>query len=83
MLKFQKDVSTGTKVISHTIHCVNRLTVTRLINVLKYDHKMDDFISIVKFLKAVRIEFFLNIKVANNRCFILIVVQIFHNIIRK
>jgi hypothetical protein len=40
MLKFQKDISTGTKVISHTIHCVNRLTVTRLINVLKYDHTM-------------------------------------------
>jgi hypothetical protein len=34
-------------------------------------------------LKAVRIEFFFILKVANIRCFILIAVEIFHNIIRK
>jgi hypothetical protein len=34
-------------------------------------------------LKAVRIEFFFILKVANIRCFILIAVAIFHNIIRK
>jgi hypothetical protein len=34
-------------------------------------------------LKAVRIEFFFIFKVANIRCFILIAVEIFHNIIRK
>ena len=34
-------------------------------------------------LKAVRIEFLFILKVANIRCFILIAVAIFHNIIRK
>jgi hypothetical protein len=34
-------------------------------------------------LKAVRIEFFFILKVANIRCFILIAVAIFYNIIRK
>jgi hypothetical protein len=34
-------------------------------------------------LKAVRIEIFFILKVANIRCFILIAVAIFHNIIRK
>ena len=34
-------------------------------------------------LKAVRIDFFFILKVANIRCFILIAVAIFHNIIRK
>ena len=36
----------------------------------------------VKGIQAVRIEFFL-LKVAKIRCFILIAVEIFHNIIRK
>ena len=34
-------------------------------------------------IQAVRIEFFFILKVANIRCFILIAVEIFHNIIRK
>jgi hypothetical protein len=34
-------------------------------------------------LKAVRIEFFSILKVDNIRCFILIAVEIFHNIIHK
>ena len=34
-------------------------------------------------LKAVRIEFFFILKVDNIRCFILIAVEIFHNIIHK
>ena len=43
-----------------------------------------DFLSKVKGIQAVRIEFFLFIlKVANIRCFILMAVEIFHNIIRK
>jgi hypothetical protein len=35
----------------------------------------------VKSIQAVRIEFFVLLKVANIRCFILIAVEIFHNII--
>ena len=37
----------------------------------------------VKGIHAVRIDFFYILKVANIRCFILIAVEIFHNIIRK
>jgi hypothetical protein len=37
----------------------------------------------LKGIRAVRIEFFFILKVANIRCFILIAVEIFHNIIRK
>jgi hypothetical protein len=37
----------------------------------------------LKGIQAVRIEFFLTLKVANIRCFILIAVEIFHNIIHK
>ena len=37
----------------------------------------------IKGIQAVRIEFLFILKVANIRCFILIVVEIFHNIIRK
>ena len=36
-----------------------------------------------KGIQAVRIEFFFLLKVANIRCFILITVEIFHNIIHK
>jgi hypothetical protein len=37
----------------------------------------------LKGIQAIRIEFFFILKVANIRCFILIAVEIFHNIIRK
>jgi hypothetical protein len=37
---------------------------------------------LVKGIQAVKIDFFLILKVANIRCFILIAVEIFHNIIR-
>jgi hypothetical protein len=40
-------------------------------------------VHVVKGIQAVRIEFFFKLKVANIRCFILIAVDIFHNIIRK
>ena len=41
-------------------------------------------VTTLKGTQAVRIEFFVYIlKVANIRCFILIAVEIFHNIIRK
>ena len=39
--------------------------------------------NVLKGIQAVRIEFFFILKVANIRCFILIAVEIFHNIIRK
>ena len=38
---------------------------------------------IIKGIQAVRIDFFYILKVANIWCFILIAVEIFHNIIRK
>jgi hypothetical protein len=38
---------------------------------------------LLKGIQAVRIDFFFILKVANIRCFILIAVDIFHNIIRK
>jgi hypothetical protein len=43
------------------------------------------YLSLVKGIHAVRIEIFFILKVANIRCFIyiLIAVEIFHNIIRK
>ena len=37
----------------------------------------------IKGIQAVRIELFFFIKIANIQCFILIAVEIFHNIIRK
>jgi hypothetical protein len=40
------------------------------------------FLTFIKGIQAVRIDFFI-LKVANIRCFILIAVDIFHNIIRK
>ena len=39
--------------------------------------------NVLKGIQAVRIDFFFILKVANIRCFILIAVEIFHNIIRK
>ena len=41
------------------------------------------FFIFLKGIQVVRIEFFFILKIANIRCFILIAVEMFHNIIRK
>jgi hypothetical protein len=48
----------------------------------RYKEQPECLSKMIKGIQAVRIDFFL-LKVANIRCFILIAVEIFHNVIRK
>jgi hypothetical protein len=60
-----------------------RMNITRVnIGILLDTRESNSKFINIKGIQAVRIDFFI-LKVANIRCFILIAVEIFHNIIRK
>ena len=64
--------------------CLHKQFNNSFLYVLQYDKKEQNSIYNMTFcIQAVRIEFFFLLKVANIQCFILIAIEIFHNIIRK